>query len=137
MSIIADYLAENRLHEENAAALLSLVAKHLAGNSVLDMVLLDPAASARTGAVPTAEAEYQRIFGRRVRRWPLRGVVDSLSLVESLLGGDQREPGLLVHRRCEATIAAFYGYERASRSGLREVAGRQATKADFSTCARK
>jgi phage terminase large subunit-like protein len=89
MCIVADYLAENRLHDENAAALLSLVAEHLAGNSVLDAVLLDPAASARTGAGPTAEAEYQRVFGRRVRRWPLRGVLDSLSLVESLLGGDQ------------------------------------------------
>jgi hypothetical protein len=44
-------------------------------------------------------------------------VLDSLSLVESLLGGDQREPEILIHPRCEHVIAGFYGYERASRSG--------------------
>jgi hypothetical protein len=115
LHIVADYISEGRTHDENAAALLALVSENVHGALVLDGVLLDPASGARTGAGPAAESEYQRVFGRRVRRWPLRGVLDSLALVELLVGSDQRE--LLVHPRCEATIAAFYGYERASRSG--------------------
>jgi phage terminase large subunit-like protein len=117
LHIVADYLVEGKLHEENATALLELVARRAFGQAVLDAVLLDPASSARTGAGPTAESEYQRIFGRRVRRWPLRGVLDSLALVETLLGGESREPEMLIHPRCESTVAAFYGYERACRAG--------------------
>jgi hypothetical protein len=117
MHIVADYLSEGQLHGENAEALLTLVTRHLRGGPPLDAVLLDPSSGVRTGAGPTAEAEYMQVFGRRVRRWPLRGVLDSLALVETLLGGETREPDLLVHPRCETTIAAFFGYERASRSG--------------------
>jgi hypothetical protein len=117
MHIIADYLSEGRLHPENALAIRDLAAARLFGNGVLDQVLLDPASGARSGAGPTAESEYVKVFGHRVRRWPLRGVLDSLALVEILLGGETREPELLVHPRCEATIAAFFGYERASRGG--------------------
>jgi hypothetical protein len=117
MHVIGDYLSEGMLHNENAERILAMAGSRLLGGGVIDKVLLDPASGARSGAGPTAESEYEKVFGRRVQRWPLRGVLDSLALVELLLGGEGREPELLIHPRCEATIAAFYGYERASRGG--------------------
>jgi hypothetical protein len=116
MHVFADFLSVDRLSEENAADLLRLAGERLPGGT-LDAILLDPASGARTGIGPAAEAAYWTVFGRRVRRWPLRPKVDSLGLIESLLGSEGRPPSLLVHPRCETLISAFFGYERAQRGG--------------------
>jgi hypothetical protein len=117
MHVVANYLAVDRLSEENAQSLMALVQEQTAGRGILDTVLIDPAAGARTGVGPAAEGEYQRVFGRRVRRWPLRGVLDSLNQVETLLGPDTRPPDVLIHPRCETLIGAFFGYQRVERNG--------------------
>jgi len=117
MHVVADYLAVDLLSEENAQALMSLVRERTNGQGDLEAVLIDPAAGARTGVGPAAEGEYQRVFGRRVRRWPLRGVLDSLNQVETLLGPESRPPDVLVHPRCTTLIAAFFGYRRAEKNG--------------------
>jgi hypothetical protein len=117
MHVVADYLAVDRLSEENAQALLALVQERTGGRGILDAVLIDPAAGARTGVGPAAEGEYQRVFGSLVRRWPLRGVLDSLNQVETLLGPETRPPDVLIHPRCETLIAAFFGYSRVERAG--------------------
>lgn len=81
----------------------------------LDVVRLDPAASARTGIGPAAYSEYERIFGARVLgRWPVHPVVDGLDQIEILL-----DTGcLIIHPRCTHLIAAFQGYSRAKRGGM-------------------
>jgi hypothetical protein len=80
----------------------------------LDVVRLDPAASAKTGIGPAAYSEYERVFGSRVLgRWPVHSVVDGLDQIEILL-----ETGcLIIHPRCTRLIAAFHGYSRAKRGG--------------------
>jgi hypothetical protein len=118
MHVVADYLAVDRLSEENAEALLALVQERTRGLGVLEKVLIDPAAGARTGVGPAAQAEYERIFGlHRVRRWPLRGVLDSLNQVETLLGPATRPPDVLIHPRCTTLVAGFFGYQRRETNG--------------------
>jgi hypothetical protein len=117
MHIFADYLAQDVLTEDNAVAIRDMLGVRTYGNSSLDAVLLDPASGARSGVGPAAESEYQRVFGKVVRRWPLRPVLDSLGLIETLLGSSSREPEILIHPRAQHLIKSFYGYERAQRGG--------------------
>jgi len=80
----------------------------------IEIVRLDPAASAQTGVGPAAYAEYEKVFGQRTMgRWPSHGVVDGLDQVELLLDTG----GLVIHPRCKHIIAAFQGYRRAKRGG--------------------
>jgi hypothetical protein len=117
MHIFADYLAQDVLTEDNALAIRHMLSERTCGKACLDAVLLDPASGARSGVGPAAEAEYQRVFGRVVRRWPLRPVLDSLGLIETLLGSSSRETEILIHPRAGHLIKSFYGYERAKRGG--------------------
>jgi hypothetical protein len=101
-------------YSAKAALQLKEKAHELTGGRV-DIVRLDPAASAKTGVGPAAYGEYERIFGSRVLgRWPGHPVVDGLDQVEVLL-----DTGcLLIHPRCRHLIAAFQNYRRARRSGV-------------------
>jgi hypothetical protein len=117
MHVLADFISCDKLSEENAREILRLIGQHTFGCVTLEACLLDPASGARTGVGPSAEAEYVTVFGRRVRRWPLRPVVDSLDAVETLLGPEDRSPDIVINPRCETLIGAFFGYERATRNG--------------------
>jgi hypothetical protein len=113
MHVLADFISCDRLSEENAREICDM----LPVGSTLEAILLDPSAGARTGIGPSVEAEYVKVFGRRVRRWPLRPKVDSLSAVETMLGPETRPPDILISPRCETLISAFFGYERMQRGG--------------------
>ena len=52
----------------------------------IDLVRLDPAASARSSLGPAAYSEYEREFGSRIiGRWPTHLVLDGLDTIENLL----------------------------------------------------
>lgn len=117
VTCFADYYCEGAMSEENARAILDYSAS-VCGTR-MDKVVLDPAASARTGTGPAAFNEYRRIFGERLTSyWPQHRVSDGIELIEILLGAPGREPELLIHPRCKHLIAGFQGYERASSKGV-------------------
>jgi hypothetical protein len=97
------------------AAQLKTTSDGLPSQGRIDTVRLDPAASARTGVGPAAYGEFERVFGSRITsRWPSHGVVDGLDQIEIML-----DMGcLVVHPRCNPTIAAFKNYKRAERGGI-------------------
>ncbi len=83
-----------------------------------DFVRLDPAASAKSSLGPAAFNEYARVFGERsTERWPTHGVVDGLDQMELMLGGEAKEPRILIHPRCTSLIHAFQNYRREERRG--------------------
>jgi hypothetical protein len=107
------------LHEQNIEAIQAMVMSIAPLPMVLSPVLLDPFGSgARSGAGPSAEAEYMRVWGRQVRRWRTHSVLDGLDLIDIGLGTDTRQPSILIHPRCKRLIEAFYGYEREKQSGV-------------------
>lgn len=112
VTVFADYICEGSYSEANALAIQAL--SHTVCRGQIDLVRLDPAATARTGVGPAALGEYQRVFGsRRVEFWPQHLVIDGLDQLELLL--DKCE--LKIHPRCTALISAFNNYARASRGG--------------------
>jgi len=73
---------------EGQSGLLAI--KELAGRlpcfGKIELVRLDPAASARSSLGPAAYSEYEQVFGSRlVARWPRHGVLDVLDTVDLLL----------------------------------------------------
>jgi hypothetical protein len=73
----------------------------------LDLVRLDPAASARSSLGPAAYGEYERVFGPRiVARWPQHLVLDGLDTIELLLDAGN----LMIHPRCVRLKEAFASY---------------------------
>jgi hypothetical protein len=115
VTVFGDYYAMDLFSEQNALA-IKAKAKELCGGRI-DLVRLDPAASARTGVGPAAFGEYQRVFGSRITEfWPVHPVLDGLDQLELILGSESREPDLLVHPRCRQLIEAFNGYVRAQRN---------------------
>jgi hypothetical protein len=112
VTVFADYYAEGLFSGANAQAILALARERCGGR--LDVVTVDPAASARSGVGPAALAEYQGVFPR-LGRWPGGSVTDGLDLTDSFVSVDP--PALLVHPRCRATVDAFANYRRAKRNG--------------------
>jgi hypothetical protein len=108
-----EYLAKGLNTEQNAAAIRQR-SQELPCAGRLDVVRIDPAATARTGIGPAAYGEYERVFGSRVlARAPYHLVVDGLDQMEVLLDrGD-----LLIHPRCVHLKEAFQNYARAQRGG--------------------
>lgn len=115
VNVFGDYYAVDKYSEANAAALYDVAMGFCGGQ--LAKVVLDPAASARTGVGPAAFAEYQRIFGPRTTYWPQHQVADGLDQIELLLGSETKESDLLIHPRCQHLIDAFNGYVRAKVRG--------------------
>ena len=81
-------------------------------NSRVDSISTDPAGRAVNAIGPTVFGEYERA-GLKVHPWPIRPVLDSLSLLESFISVDP--PELLIHPRCQHLINAFANYRRAQR----------------------
>ncbi len=102
-----------REKRKNARAIKSL-ADELPCHGRIDMVRVDPAATARSSLGPAAYSEYERVFGTRlIARWPQHIVLDGLDTLELLLEGGN----LLIHPRCTRLKDAFQNYRRQRRGG--------------------
>jgi phage terminase large subunit-like protein len=116
VTVFGDYLGEGLYSEANATAIKAQAETLTRGR--IDLVRVDPAATARTGIGTAAYHEYARVFGSRLlSTWPVHRVLDGLDQIELLLGGPDREPDLLIHPRCVHMIDAFKNYHRAQRAG--------------------
>ncbi len=113
VTVFGDYHALDVVSQKNARA-IRLLADQLPCRGRIDMVRLDPAASARSSLGPAAYSEYEREFGSRfTARWPQHLVLDGLDTIENLLEtGD-----LKIHPRCKHLKDAFLNYQRQRRGG--------------------
>ncbi len=113
VTVFGDYHALDVVSQKNARAIRAL-ANQLPCRGRIDMVRLDPAASARSSLGPAAYSEYEREFGSRfTARWPQHLVLDGLDTIENLLEtGD-----LKIHPRCRHLKDAFLNYRRQRRGG--------------------
>ncbi len=113
MTVFGDYHALDVVSQKNARAIKAL-ADQLPCRGRIDLVRLDPAASARSSLGPAAYSEYERVFGSRIiARWPQHLVLDGLDTIENLL-----ETGnLMIHPRCTRLKDAFRNYCRQRRGG--------------------
>lgn len=113
VTVFADYYALDVVSHNNALAIKEL-ARELPCQGRIDMVRLDPAASARSSLGPAAYGEYERVFGpRMVARWPQHMVLDGLDTIELLLDGGN----LLIHPRCVRLKDAFGSYCKQRQRG--------------------
>ncbi len=113
VTVFADYHALDVVSQKNAIAIKAL-AERLPCQGRIDLVRLDPAASARSSLGPAAYSEYERVFGPRILgRWPQHLVLDGLDAVELLLDSGN----LLIHPRCIRLREGFQNYRRQRRGG--------------------
>jgi Terminase large subunit, T4likevirus-type, N-terminal len=106
VTVFAEYYALDVVSEKNAHAIREL-AVLLPCRGRIDVVRLDPAASARSSLGPAAYGEYERVFGPRiVARWPQHLVLDGLDTMELLLDAGN----LTIHPRCVRLKEAFQNY---------------------------
>jgi hypothetical protein len=113
VTVFADYHAVDVVSYKNALAIKAL-AESLPCRGRIDLIRLDPAASARSSLGPAAYGEYERVFGSRiVARWPYHLVLDGLDTIELLLDTGN----LTIHPRCARLKDAFHNYCRDRRSG--------------------
>jgi hypothetical protein len=108
VTVFGDYHAVDVMSMQNAKAIRELAGK-LPCQGQIDLVRLDPAASARSSLGPAAYGQYEFEFGSRVTaRWPHHLVLDGLDSLEILL-----ETGnLLMHPRCTHLKEAFLNYAK-------------------------
>jgi hypothetical protein len=113
VTVFAEYYALDVVSHNNAHALREL-ADQLPCRGRIDVVRLDPAASARSSLGPAAYGEYERVFGPRiVARWPQHLVLDGLDTIELLLDAGC----LTIHPRCVRLKEAFASYCRQRHGG--------------------
>jgi hypothetical protein len=113
ITVFADYHALDVVSQKNARAIKAL-ADELPCRGRLDLVRLDPAATARSSLGPAAYSEYERVFGARIlARWPQHLVLDGLDTIELLLDNGK----LTIHPRCARLKDAFRNYCRQRRGG--------------------
>jgi hypothetical protein len=113
VTVFGDYLGVDVVSHKNARAIKAL-ADTLPCRGRIDMVRLDPAATARSSLGPAAYGEYEREFGSRiVARWPQHLVLDGLDTIELLLDAGS----LSIHPRCLKLKDAFGNYCRQRRGG--------------------
>jgi hypothetical protein len=111
--VFGDYHALDVVSRKNAMAIKDL-AQALPCRGKIDLVRVDPAASARSSLGPAAYAEYEQVFGSRIlARWPQHMVLDGLETLDLLL----ESGNLLIHPRCVRLKAAFQTYCRQRRGG--------------------
>jgi phage terminase large subunit-like protein len=115
INVFADFYSMDQFSETNARQIMELVNERT--NGIVDIVVLDPAASAKSGVGPSAFSAYQEVFGWGVGFSPSHSIQDGIDQVSMLLGEPGREPDLLVHSRCKHVIASFGGYTWAFRRG--------------------
>jgi hypothetical protein len=137
VKVFGDYLSVDKTSLENAEALKQL-SLHLPCQGHITKVLLDPAASARSGNGPAARGEYERVFPGIVDSWPLHRVHDGIDQVEILIGSPTREPDLLIHSRAAHLIDALKNYRRAEKRGevLDSILDPQHTEEDLADALR-
>jgi hypothetical protein len=113
VTVFGDYHALDVVSRKNALAIQER-ARELPCHGRIDLVRIDPAASARSSLGPAAYAEYEKVFGSRLlARWPNHSVLDGLEMLDLLL-----ETGnLLIHPRCIKLKSAFQTYCRQRRGG--------------------
>jgi phage terminase large subunit-like protein len=113
VTVFGDYHALDVVSAKNALAIKAL-ADDLPCRGRIDLVRLDPAASARSSLGPAAYGEYERAFGSRILgRWPQHLVLDGLDTVELLLDTGN----LIIHPRCTRLKDAFANYRRDRKGG--------------------
>ena len=113
VTVFGDYHALDVVSRKNALAIKEL-ADQLPCHGKIDLVRLDPAATARSSLGPAAYSEYEQVFGSRfVARWPRHLVLDGLETLDLLL----ESGNLLIHPRCTRLKAAFQTYCRQRRGG--------------------
>jgi hypothetical protein len=113
VTVFGEYHALDVVSRKNAIAILEL-ARQLPCCGKVDLVRVDPAASARSSLGPAAYSEYERVFGPRIlARWPHHMVLDGLETLDLLL----ESGNLLIHPRCLRLKAAFQTYCRQRRGG--------------------
>jgi hypothetical protein len=113
VTVFADYHALDVVSQKNALAVKRL-ADELPCRGRIDLVRVDPAATARSSLGPAAYSEYERVFGQRIlARWPHHMVLDGLDTIELLLDAGN----LIMHPRCTWLKEAFRSYRRQRRGG--------------------
>ncbi len=111
VTVFGDYHSLDWMSEKNARA-IKAAADQLPCRGRLDLVRVDPAATARSGVGPAAYGEYERVFGTRLfERWPHHRVLDGLDTIEVLLDSGN----LTIHPRCVKLQDAFRNYCRKRR----------------------
>jgi hypothetical protein len=113
VTVFGEYHALDVVSQKNAQAIKRL-ADGLPCRGRIDMVRVDPAATARSSLGPAAYSEYERVFGPRIlARWPQHLILDGLDTLELLLDGGN----LIIHPRCVRLKEAFQNYRRQRRGG--------------------
>jgi hypothetical protein len=113
VTVFADYHALDVVSLKNALAIKAL-ADELPCRGRIDLIRMDPAATARSALGPAAYSEYERVFGTRIlARWPFHLVLDGLDTIELLLDTGN----LTIHPRCVRLKDAFRNYCRKRRGG--------------------
>jgi hypothetical protein len=113
VTVFADYHALDVVSQKNALAIKKL-ADELPCRGRIDLVRVDPAATARSSLGPAAYSEYERVFGQRIlARWPHHMVLDGLDTVELLLDAGN----LIMHPRCTRLKEAFRSNRHQRRGG--------------------
>jgi hypothetical protein len=111
--VFGEYHALDVVSRKNAEAIKRL-ADGLPCRGRIDMVRVDPAATARSSLGPAAYSEYERVFGSRIlARWPHHMVLDGLDTLDVLLDAGN----LILHPRCVMLKEAFQTYRRQFRGG--------------------
>jgi hypothetical protein len=113
VTVSGDYQALDVVSQRNAQAIKRL-ADELRCRGRIDMVRVDPAATARSSLGPAAYSENERVLGTRlIARWPQHMVLAGLDTLELLLDGGN----LIIHPRCTRLKEAFQKYRRQRRGG--------------------
>ncbi len=113
VTVFGEYHKADVVSVNNARA-IKAHADELPCHGRIEVVRLDPAATARSSLGPAAYGEYERVFGARIMaRWPQHQVLDGLDTIELLL-----DTGCLtIHPRCVKLKEAFGNYCRERRGG--------------------
>ncbi len=113
VTVFGEYHAFDIFSSKNAVG-IKRVADELPCRGRIDVVRIDPAATARTSLGPAAYGEYERVFGSRIlARWPTHLVLDGLDTIELLLDSGN----LTIHPRCVRLREAFGNYCRKRQGG--------------------
>ena len=113
VNVFGEYHAVDLVSRLNAVA-IKKTGEDLPCRGRIDLVRMDPAATARSSLGPAAYNEYEKIFGSRIlSRWPMHLVLDGLDTIELLLDSGN----LTIHPRCTKLKESFNNYCRKKRAG--------------------
>ncbi len=111
VTVFAEYHAADVVSRKNALAIKAYAAE-LPCQGRIDLVRVDPAATAKSSLGPAAYGEYESVFGSRLlARWPMHLVLDGLDTMELLLDGGN----LTMHPRCPKLKDSFNNYCKKKR----------------------